>query len=41
MIISNELKAALREAGFALVPINRDKLAIKDEPKWKLIKMKG
>ena len=39
MVISNELREALREAGFALMPINRDKLAIKDEPKYKLIKV--
>lgn len=39
MVISNELREALREAGLALMPINRNKLAIKDEPKYKLIKV--
>lgn len=41
MIITNELRAALKEAGLALMPINRDKMAINDEPKYKLVKVEG
>lgn len=30
--------AALQKQGFTLEPINRDKYAIKDEPKWRIVK---
>lgn len=40
MVITEELKMALIEAGLELVPINRDRLAIKDEPKYKLVKVR-
>lgn len=36
--ISNELREALTAKGLALIPVNRDRLAIKDEPKYKLVK---
>lgn len=41
MRINNELSAALKEAGLALIPINRDDMAINDEPKYQLVKVEG
>ena len=33
-----ELIKALNAQGFDLKPINRDRFAIKDEPKWEIVK---
>lgn len=33
-----EVIEALEKQGLTLVPINRDKYAIKDEPKWQIVK---
>ena len=41
MIVSKELQMALRESGLSLMPINRDKDSIEDEPKYKLVKVEG
>ena len=41
LIISkeDELREALAKQGMALKPINRDSNAIKDEPKWEIVRI--
>lgn len=35
---TKELLSELAKQGLALNPINRDQYAIKDEPKWQIVK---
>jgi hypothetical protein len=34
-----ELIQELNKQGLTLIPINQDSLSIKDEPKWKIVKL--
>ena len=34
-----ELIQELNKQGLTLIPINRDSLSIKDEPKWEVVKL--
>ncbi len=39
MTPTKELLEILNKQGFTLIPINRDRYAIKDEPKWAFAKL--
>lgn len=34
-----KLISELNKQGLTLIPINRDSLSIKDEPKWEIVKL--
>lgn len=38
-MLKEEVVAALAAKGIGVEPINRDKFAIKDEPKYRLVKL--